>query len=163
MLRNFMTFGVFILLALLIGISFHYWEIYLMHHYLGGYDVYGLPISKSLSGFDFFLKSWPLWAFPFCLLVIIMCLIYLIKKATFIEQSLTLKKKMDVQINALTEQQLKAHSVSQQLSHLKPYKLLEKKYKSLKKELFYLKKDYKQSLRLNEKLLEQLAKKDNKN
>lgn len=44
--------------------GFHFWEVYLGTHYLGGFNEYGLPADFSRTGWALLIDAFTLWAVP---------------------------------------------------------------------------------------------------
>lgn len=155
-----LTFFYLAVLAILIAITFYVWELYLLRHYLGGYDDYGLPIRQSRSGFSFFLVAWPVWLFPVGLTLLAMLLVLVNKTQMH-------KAEMSAQKEVLEEQKTKyeallfqEQSVKKKLEKVKGYAHLQDKHRKLEKEYLALKKDYQRSLNFTERLLEKIPKQE---
>jgi len=65
--RNFRHTLYIVLFAFTIGwatAAFHFWEQYLITHFMGEFDPFGLPSNFSRSGFALMLDAWVLWLAP---------------------------------------------------------------------------------------------------
>ncbi|WP_133128348.1 hypothetical protein [Legionella nagasakiensis] len=142
-------------------VGFYFWETYLLTHYLGGYNEYGLPVQHSYPGFYFFLYAWPLWLFPVFVLLVIMSFFqwYRVVKSHKKRQVLTeaLVNK-EVQIEELREE---LRTLKNKFDKIKGYSLLQEEYRQLEDEFFALQKDYERSLNFIEKLLEKIPPSEN--
>lgn len=67
-----------VLAAMLIGwitAAFHFWEQYLLSHFIGEFDAFGLPSNFSRTGFSLLLDGWQLWLIPALLLSLLVCIL----------------------------------------------------------------------------------------
>ncbi|NKB46772.1 MAG: hypothetical protein GKR77_03200 [Legionellales bacterium] len=57
--------------TLMIGITagFYFWHMYLIQHFVGRFDVYGLPTELYRSGLYLLIDAWPIWVFPTALVI----------------------------------------------------------------------------------------------
>lgn len=148
------------IIAISIAIAFYFWELYLLRHYLGGYDAYGLPVRQSRSGFLFFLQAWPVWLFPVGIALLAMLFVLINKTQTHKAEMNELKKELEEQKAKYETLLLEEQSVKKKLEKVKGYAHLQDKYRKLEKEYFALKKDYQRSLNFTERLLEKIPKQE---
>jgi len=143
----YLFFAVFLL-----TVSFYFWERYLLNHFLGGYDQYGLPAQQSATGFFFFLAGWPVWSFP--LLVIFSSWFFV----SNIKNERRREIKSDI-ASKLVEKELECTQLYQEVraleAALKSTAGYKDEYADLDKAFCALAKDYKRSLELIEQLLDQ--------
>lgn len=63
--RTYTAFvGVLAFLLAWLTAAFHFWRLYLYNHFLGSFDMYGLPGHLSRSGWYLLIDAWPLWLVP---------------------------------------------------------------------------------------------------
>ena len=157
---SFILFLAFIVIAL--AIAFYFWELYLLRHYLGGYDSYHLPIQQSHTGFSFFITSWPLWLFPVVLTSTVLIISFQRAKLRQKHKMASLKDELHglkEKYNALLA---KEHAMKNKLTKVKGYTHLQNKHRKLEEEYLALKKDYNRSLDFAEKLLENIKETEQK-
>lgn len=70
-LRMGLGIGALVALALTFIWSLFHWIAYLENHFVGSYDVSGLPSDFSHSGWRLIFDSWELWLFPAMVLALI--------------------------------------------------------------------------------------------
>ncbi len=51
--------------------GFHFWEVFLHNHFVGGFNTYGLPANFSRTGWHLLIDAWPLWLIPTVFAIII--------------------------------------------------------------------------------------------
>lgn len=115
--RNFRHTLYIVLLAFTIGwatVAFHFWEQYLITHFVGEFDPFGLPSNFSRSGFALILDAWILWLAPTLIIgMLVFTITYLATRHTSVVKEEQLEQKLihgldskDV-ANQLEVQQLK--------------------------------------------------------
>jgi hypothetical protein len=61
------------LLTLVIWLTagFYFWRLYLLNHFAGRFDAFGLPTELYRSGLYLLIDAWPIWFFPTSVAIII--------------------------------------------------------------------------------------------
>ncbi|AHE66135.1 hypothetical protein [Legionella oakridgensis] len=138
------------------AVGYYFWEAYLLTHYLGGYDQYGLPVQRSYPGFHFFFHAWPLWFFPMIVILAIMIFLQWLRMAKVRREKQILTKILADKTLIIEELHEELHALKTKLDKVRDNSLLEEKYEQLEDELFSLEEDYERSLNFIEKLLEKV-------
>jgi hypothetical protein len=72
--RNWRTsWRISALLTLVIWITagFYFWRLYLLYHFVGRFDAFGLPTELYRSGLYILIDAWPIWFFPTSVAIIV--------------------------------------------------------------------------------------------
>lgn len=96
----------FYLFAAFFASGYYFWVQYLAHHFIGTFDIYGLPIVSSRQGFSLILDAWPLWFLPATISAFISILICWRLKSKIPRASLTAnnqKSPNHLEINQLKQ------------------------------------------------------------
>lgn len=144
----YLFFAVFI-----VTVGFFFWEQYLLNHFLGGYDEYGLPAQKSATGFYFFIKTWPVWSYPLLIFVTISFFINGHKSVVREYQNDYLTQKLTEKTLSCEQFHNEVRALNSTIQSLERHAQLKNDYDKLIDLYAKLNEDYQRSLDFVEKIL----------
>ncbi len=115
--------GVLAFLLAWLTAAFHFWQLYLYNHFLGSFDMYGLPGHLSRSGWYLLIDAWPLWSVPvfvaLSVAIIGMLVFYYLHTQSIVENNFvsnTLRTTVSGTSSATMVQQMEIKKLQQQLN-----------------------------------------------
>ncbi len=123
---NWRTTSIFVGLALLVtflAAGYDSWNLYLNSHFIGEYDLEGVPHPDAGPGWSILWDTWPLWLLPSGIAILLVLLIersvhYFVTGKKSIAQPLETTDTVDFGIHDINKQ-LELTGLKQEITHLK--------------------------------------------